>query len=209
MPRVAETYTNFGKVVKLPELKLVMMKSSKLRENASSAAAAIPGTSSGNVTFQNASHADAYRSDAASSSLGSRLATRALTVTTTNEMQNMMWAMTTVVNPGCTRRDRNWASSAAPSTTSGVDMGRKMSRFAAERPRNVYRTSAIAMRVPSTVATAVAITPTVSELTSDSHTRGAPHGFFQASSVNPRHTRFERPPSLNENATVYAIGTSR
>ena len=39
MPRVAETYTNFGNVVKLPELKFVMMKSSKLRLNASSAAA--------------------------------------------------------------------------------------------------------------------------------------------------------------------------
>src|SRR5659263_18266 len=121
---------NFGNVVNAPELKFVMMKSSKLRLNDSSAAAAIPGTRSGNVTFQNASHGDAYRSAAASSSRGSRLATRALTVTTTKLMQNITCAETTVQKPSWTRRDRNWASSAAPSTTSGVDIGRKISRFA-------------------------------------------------------------------------------
>ncbi|OIQ88457.1 hypothetical protein GALL_296870 [mine drainage metagenome] len=59
IPRVGDTYTNFGNVVKLPELKFVMMKSSKLSENASSAAAAIPGMSSGNVTFQNACQLEA------------------------------------------------------------------------------------------------------------------------------------------------------
>ncbi len=43
MPRVADTYTNLGNVVYEPDVKLVTMKSSKLRLNASSAAAAIPG----------------------------------------------------------------------------------------------------------------------------------------------------------------------
>ena len=36
-----------------PETKLVMMKSSKLRENASSAAATMPGSTSGKVTRRN------------------------------------------------------------------------------------------------------------------------------------------------------------
>ena len=64
------------------------------------------------------------------------MATRALTVTTTKLMQNMMWAMTIVVKPGLIRRLRNWVSSAAPSTTSGVAMGRNSSRFVVARNRN-------------------------------------------------------------------------
>ena len=43
----------FGNVETEPELKFVMMKSSKLRANDSSAAARMPGVSSGNVTRQN------------------------------------------------------------------------------------------------------------------------------------------------------------
>ena len=44
---------NFGKVVVVPELKLVMMKSSKLSAKDSSAAATMPGSSSGKVIRQN------------------------------------------------------------------------------------------------------------------------------------------------------------
>src|SRR5690606_24236888 len=138
MPRLAETYTNLVKVENAePELQFVMMKSSKLSENASSPAARMPGTSSGKVTRQKAAHGEAYRSAAASSRRGSRLATRALTVTTTKEMQNMTWAITTVVKPGRIAIDRNCARRAAPSTTSGVDIGRKIRRFASVRPRNL------------------------------------------------------------------------
>ena len=50
IPRAEETQTNFGKVLTIPELKLVMMKSSNERENARSAAPAIPGITSGRVT---------------------------------------------------------------------------------------------------------------------------------------------------------------
>ena len=58
-----------------------------------------------------------------------------MTVTTTKLMQNMMWAMTIVVKPGLIRRFRNWASNAAPSTTSGVAIGRNSSRLADARNR--------------------------------------------------------------------------
>ena len=59
MPRAAETYTNFGNVVTLPELKFVMMKSSKDSANASSAAARMPGAASGSVTRRNVCHSSA------------------------------------------------------------------------------------------------------------------------------------------------------
>ena len=42
-------------------------------------------------------------------------------------------------------------------TTSGVAIGRKMTRLDADRPRKVWRTSANAIRVPSTVARIVAV----------------------------------------------------
>ena len=50
MPRAADTYTNLGNVLTIPELKLVIMKSSNESENAKSAAPAIPGITSGSVT---------------------------------------------------------------------------------------------------------------------------------------------------------------
>ena len=53
MPRSEETQTNLGNVLTSPELKLVMMKSSKDRENASSAPATMPGATSGSVTRRN------------------------------------------------------------------------------------------------------------------------------------------------------------
>ena len=53
---------------------------------------------------------------------------------------------------GCIRRLRNSASSEAPSTTSGVAIGRKISRLVAARPRNRCRASANAIIVPRTVA---------------------------------------------------------
>ena len=50
MPRCEAPQTNMGNVTTLPELKLVTMKSSKDSENDSSAAATMPGTTSGSVT---------------------------------------------------------------------------------------------------------------------------------------------------------------
>ena len=80
-------------------------------------------------------------------------ATRALTVTTTKLMQNMHVRGDDRAEARAGRAAmRNCASSAAPSTTSGVDIGRKISRLVSARPRNRNRTSAIASSVPSTVA---------------------------------------------------------
>ena len=65
-------------------------------------------------------------------------ASLARTVTTTNEMQNMMCAMRIVPNPSqppnpaATKR----ASSEEPITISGVAIGRKISRFMLDRPEN-------------------------------------------------------------------------
>src|SRR5690625_2990524 len=115
---------NCGNVVNGPELKFATMKSSKLIAKLSSAAATIPGTSSGNVTFQNVIGPEAYRSAAASSSRGYSDAIRARIVTTTSDMQNMMWDRIVVVIPSSTPTFRNWASREAPSTTSGVASGR-------------------------------------------------------------------------------------
>src|SRR3954454_13616425 len=92
-------YTQIGNVLAVPDTKLVTTKSSMDRLNASSAAAMIPGRISGNVTFQNVVSSSAPRSIAASSSRRSNPDSRALTVTTTNEMQNMMWEMTIVWTP--------------------------------------------------------------------------------------------------------------
>ena len=56
MPRCAAPHTYIGKVMVLPWLKFVTMKSSKDSEKLSSAAARMPGNTSGNVTRQNACH---------------------------------------------------------------------------------------------------------------------------------------------------------
>jgi hypothetical protein len=53
MPRAAAVYTNFGNVITVPELKLVIIKSSKERLKARSAAPAIPGATKGKVTLLN------------------------------------------------------------------------------------------------------------------------------------------------------------
>ena len=50
IPLAAAVYTNFGNVMTVPELKLVIIKSSKERLNANSAAPAIPGATNGRVT---------------------------------------------------------------------------------------------------------------------------------------------------------------
>ncbi len=56
MPRCAEPQTNIGNVIVLPWLKFVTMKSSNESENASSAAARMPGNTSGKVIRQKACH---------------------------------------------------------------------------------------------------------------------------------------------------------
>ena len=166
-----------------------MMKSSKDNENASRAAPTTPGSTSGKVTRQNVAPGPAKRSWAASSSRGSRLCSRALTVTTTKLMQNMTCAMTIVQNPSFRpKREKPWTkmvSRLAPRTISGVAMGMKTSTLLAALPRKRWRTRAKASMVPSTVATTVAITPTWSEVTSASQTPGAPQGSFQCLSVGP------------------------
>ena len=77
----------------------------------------------------------APRSAAASSSRGSRVATRALTATTTKETQNMMWAIVMARPPEGTPIMRNSVNRLEPMTTSGVAIGMKISRFVPERAR--------------------------------------------------------------------------
>ena len=75
--------TQIGKVLVVPDTKLVITKSSIERENASKAAAITPGNMSGKVTRQKVVHSFAPRSIAASSRWRSNPARRAFTVTTT------------------------------------------------------------------------------------------------------------------------------
>src|SRR6218665_3609228 len=61
------------------------------------------------------------------------LATRALTVTTTKLMQNIVWAIMIVVMSLGTPAARNCEARPAPSTTSGVAIGRNNNRLTAPR----------------------------------------------------------------------------
>ena len=107
-----------------------------------------------------------------------------------------------VQKPGLTLKFKNIASKEAPSTTSGVAIGRKIRRFVEVRPLNLYLPNAKAIKVPKTVASNVEITPIFSELPTASQTCGAPQGFFQFSNVKPCQTKLLLPASLNENAKV-------
>lgn len=135
VPRCADPQTNMGKVTVEPALKLVMMKSSKESANASSAPAAIPGAAIGSVTRTKVCTGPAYRSRAASSSLGSIDMTRALTAVTTKLRQNMMCAMRIVQKPSCAPMLRKSVSRDAAMTTSGIAIGRKISELIAPRAR--------------------------------------------------------------------------
>src|SRR5215212_6493974 len=94
----------------------------------------------------------------------------ALTVTTTNDRQNNTCAITSVEKPSALSAptDTNIASRDDPITTSGVAIGRKISRLDDDRPRNEWRTSAKAIRAPSTVAITVEVMPTSRLSRSDS-----------------------------------------
>ena len=61
---------------------------------------------------------------------------RALTVTTTKDRQNMMWATRIVQNPSWPAKPAatNRASSDEPITISGEAIGRKMNRLVVLRP---------------------------------------------------------------------------
>ena len=129
-------------------MKLVTMKSSIDSENASSAAAMMPGKISGKVTFQKVTHSFAPRSIAASSRWRGKPATRARTVTTTKLMQNRMCAIRIVwvpsgkksppvsVRNGSCAVPTNRVSRLAPMTISGVASGMRMKVSVAPRRRN-------------------------------------------------------------------------
>src|SRR5215207_8547482 len=72
-------------------------------------------------------------------------------------MQNMMWAISSVLNPrvGVPRMRKN-ESRDAPITISGVAIGTTIRKFAVRRPKNRWRTRAMAISVPMAVAMTVA-----------------------------------------------------
>ena len=89
-------------------------------------------------------------------------------------------------------------SSEAASTTSGVAIGRKISRLVPVRPRKRCRASANATIVPRIVETIVARTPILRLLPRALQTSGCPHGFVQFPVVKPRQVRLSFPPWLKE-----------
>ncbi len=78
----------------------------------------------------------------------------------------------------------NSASSDEPITTSGVAIGRKISRLVAARPRNRCRTRAKATSVPRMVANTVARKPICRLFTTEAHIPASAHGSVQLFQVN-------------------------
>src|SRR6478609_7327173 len=114
-------------------------------------------------------------------------ASRDLTVTTTNDRQNMMCAIRIVPKPSEPEKpaETKSASSDEPSTISGAAIGRKISRFVDDRNAKLQRTSANAASVPRIVDTIVARNPIWMLFQSASHMPSAPQKFVQLSRVKP------------------------
>ena len=85
----------------------------------------------------------------------------------------------------------NRVSSDAPRTISGVAIGRKISRFVDDRPRNRWRTRASAMSVPRTVAMIVEAKAMIRLLVTASPSPGRPSGLSQAPRENCRQDEVE------------------
>jgi len=125
-------------------------------------------------------------------------------------MMNMMWATTTVTIPSGNFMFKNSASRLAPITTSGVAIGRKISRFVVDRPRKRCRTRANEIIVPRTVAISVEMMPIWMLVTKEEHTPGTPHRFDQASVENWFQDRLNLPTGLlNDRTAMTAIGMNR
>ncbi len=104
----------------------------------------------------------------------------------------------------------NVVRSEAPSTISGVDIGRKISRFVDDRPVNWYRTRARAMSVPRMVATIVEAKAMIRLFETASVSPGRPSGLSHASIEKPRQVRFDRPVgSLKLKRIITATGAIR
>lgn len=122
----------------------------------------------------------------------------------------MTCATTTVQKPCGTPAETKRASSEVPITSSGVAIGRKISTSIPERPRNRCRASANAIRVPSTVATTVAMKPIWTLRTTASHMSEVAHGLRQLSRVNWSKSYDRRLEGrLKERAATTAIGRRR
>lgn len=96
----------------------------------------------------------------------------------------------------------NMVNKDAPSTISGVAIGRKISRLVAARPLNLYLPNANAIKVPSTVAIKVEVKPIKNELPNALHISGAPHGLAHFLSVKPFQIKLVLPESLKEKIKV-------
>jgi hypothetical protein len=135
IPTFVAPKTQVGNIVAVPETNWVITKSSIERANAKSHPARMPGKISGSVTLRNVTTWFAPRSIAASSNERSRFAARARTVTATNGMLNITCERNRVPSPRGTARDTKNEASAAPSTTSGDEIARKIAMFVALFPR--------------------------------------------------------------------------
>src|SRR3954453_9306644 len=152
-PTRVEPQIHSGNVTVLPAVKLVTTKSSMDSANASRMPEKTAGRMIGKVTFQNVVHGVAPMSAAASSIERSRVTTRARTMAATNEIENMMCAITIVVKPGPTFSDTNSDSSDAPMMSSGDEIVLNMITLSVPEPRKRKRPSAYPMPVPSAAET--------------------------------------------------------
>ena len=104
----------------------------------------------------------------------------------------------------------NSVNSEAPSTISGVAIGRKMNRFVLLRPTKSCRARASAMAVPSAVATNVDNRAIAMLIATALSSPATPNGSSHAASVNPCHTKLDLPAgSLKLNRIITATGAIR
>ena len=170
----------------VPELKFVMMKSSNDSENASSAAATMPG--------QHQRQRDpAERLPLAGVQVHRRLLQprvhpgqpRLDRDHHERHAEHHVRDDDRSRSRAARRRRRTAPAATCPSPAPGVAIGRKISRFVADRPRKRCRTSANAISVPRMVATTRGDEPDLRRCAPPRRTcRPAPHGSVQLSRVN-------------------------
>ncbi len=125
-------------------------------------------------------------------------------------MQNITWAISSVwkPSPGAPRMMKK-ESSEAPMTISGVAIGTTISRFAARRPWNRWRTRARAIAVPIAVEITVASSASLRLESRALFSSGMPKALPQWERVNPTQVKLYLPAgSLKEKTRMTTIGIS-
>ena len=142
---------------------------------------------------------------AACSTSGLSSATRARRITVTYEIENVVWAIISVVSDGCSPTPLNSISDATPVTISGVISGISMMTLAAAPSRDRARTRPKASSTPMTTEPTIATAATRRLVSSDSVSSASLKRASYHCSDQPSKTVSDFF-SLNENSTTATIG---